>query len=58
MGWRGWQARRPPSGVGQKSGGLSKLARRELSFAGQRILYGLRQAAEVVGVEEDVSIGR
>ncbi len=41
---------------GKKGGGSSKLARRELAFAGQRILHGLRQAAEIEGIEEDVSI--
>ncbi len=44
-------------GVGQKGGGFSKLTRRELTFADQCILHGLWQATEVVGVEEDVSIG-
>jgi hypothetical protein len=42
--------------VGQKGGGGSKLTRRELTFADQRILHRLRQAAEVVGGEEDVSV--
>jgi hypothetical protein len=42
--------------VGQKGGGFSKLTRRELTFADQCILHRLRQAAEVAGVEEDVSI--
>jgi hypothetical protein len=36
--------------------GFSKLTRGKLTFADQRILHGLRQAAEEVGVEEDVSI--
>jgi hypothetical protein len=45
-------------GVGQKGGGFSKLTRRELTFADQGILHGLWQATEIVGVEEDVSVGR
>jgi hypothetical protein len=42
--------------VGQQGGGFSKLSRGKLAFADQGILHGLRQAAEEVGVEEDVGI--
>jgi hypothetical protein len=43
--------------VRQKGSGFSKLTRRKLAFADQRILHRLRQATDVVGVEEDVSVG-
>jgi hypothetical protein len=52
MGWYGSRQLR----VGQKDSGFSKLTRRELAFADQRILHGLRQATEVVGVEEDIGV--
>jgi len=42
--------------MGQQGGGFSKLSRRELTFADQRTLHGLRQATEELGVEEDVGI--
>ena len=42
--------------VGQQGGGFSKLSRGKLAFADQGILHGLRQAAEEVGVEENVGI--
>ncbi len=42
--------------MGQEAGGFSKLPRRELTLADQRILHGLRQATEVVGIEENVGI--
>jgi hypothetical protein len=42
--------------MGQQGGGFSKLSRRELTFADQRTLHGLRQATEEVGVEENVGI--
>ncbi len=41
---------------GKKGGSSSKLTRRELAFAGQCILHGLWQAAEIVGIREDVGI--
>jgi hypothetical protein len=43
--------------VGQEGGGFSKLPRRELAFADQRILHRLWQATDIVGVEEDVGVG-
>ncbi len=46
----------PPAQDGAEGRGFGKLTRRELTFADQRILHGLRQATEVVGIEEDVGI--
>jgi hypothetical protein len=42
----------------QKGGGFSELPRGQLTLADQRILHGLRQAAEKMSVEERVGVRR
>jgi hypothetical protein len=42
----------------QKGGGLSELPRGQLTLADQRVLHGLRQAAEKMSVEECVGVRR